>query len=208
MLLIGKGGINRAPDIDNCVRKPARTSTGQTRNTSRIPRWSKPPRTCRKELLTEGASRGCHPRYRRSGTNELTRNFSGALIAWAARSRTVAPATTAIGSKIRHLKQRPRCTSYGSAKHHEKFAESLVDTGADEPNWWRFAAARSEGTHPSAAVITGKGVTKARKTRTGISTGAERIKSRGPQRAHQWRKAYSARLHVPVGKCDVRRRWY
>jgi hypothetical protein len=70
--------------------------------------------------------------------------------------------------------------SYGSAEHHEKFAESLVDTGANETQIRGRFAARSEGTRPSAAVIMGKGATKAR---TGISTGAERTKSRGPQRA-------------------------
>jgi hypothetical protein len=67
---------------------------------------------------------------------------------------------------------------YGSAEHHEKFAESLEQSGANETQIrGRLAAARSEGTHPSAAVITGKGATKAKTTRTGISTGAERTKT-------------------------------
>jgi hypothetical protein len=71
---------------------------------------------------------------------------------------------------------------YGSAEHHEKFAESLEQSGANETQIrGRLAAARSEGTHPSAAVITGKGATKAKTTRTGISTGAERTKN-GPSR--------------------------
>jgi hypothetical protein len=71
---------------------------------------------------------------------------------------------------------------YGSAEHHEKFADSLATTGANETQIrGRLAAARSEGTHPNAAVTRGKGAAKARKTRTGISAGAERSKG-GPSR--------------------------
>ena len=71
---------------------------------------------------------------------------------------------------------------YGSAEHHEKFADSLADTGASDTQIkGRLAAARSEGTHPSAAVTMGKGAAKARKTRTGAAVGAERGKG-GPSR--------------------------
>jgi hypothetical protein len=67
---------------------------------------------------------------------------------------------------------------YGSAEHHEKFAESLADTGANEAQIrGRLAAARSEGTHPSAAVTMGKGAAKARKSRTGAALDSERDKS-------------------------------
>ena len=67
---------------------------------------------------------------------------------------------------------------YGSAEHHEKFAESLANTGANETQIrGRLAAARSEGTHPSAAVTMGKGAAKARKSRTGAAVGAERGKN-------------------------------
>jgi hypothetical protein len=68
-------------------------------------------------------------------------------------------------------------TGYGSAAHHEKFAESLENTGANETQIrGRLAAARSEGTHPSTAVTAGKGATKARKSSRGASAGAERSK--------------------------------
>jgi hypothetical protein len=68
-------------------------------------------------------------------------------------------------------------TGYGSAAHHEKFAESLENSGANETQIrGRLAAARSEGTHPSAAVTTGKSAAKARKSPTGASVGAERAK--------------------------------
>ena len=71
---------------------------------------------------------------------------------------------------------------YGSDEHHEKFAESLEKTGADETQIrGRLAAARSEGTHPSAAVTMGKGATRARKSRTWAAMGAERGKA-GPSR--------------------------
>lgn len=67
---------------------------------------------------------------------------------------------------------------YGSVGHREQFAESLATTGANETQIrGRLAAARSEGTHPSAAVITGKGATKARKSSTGKSVGSERSKN-------------------------------
>lgn len=64
---------------------------------------------------------------------------------------------------------------YGSAEHHEAFAEALKNTGATEKQIrGRLTAARSEGTHPNAAVTAGKGAAKARRTRTGKSVGAER----------------------------------
>ncbi|GAA2130931.1 hypothetical protein GCM10009825_12240 [Arthrobacter humicola] len=71
---------------------------------------------------------------------------------------------------------------YGSAEHHEKFAESLANTGANETQIrGRLAAARSEGTHPSAAVTMDKGAAKARKSRNGAAVGSERAKG-GPGR--------------------------
>lgn len=68
--------------------------------------------------------------------------------------------------------------NYGSAEHHEKFADSLADTSASDTQIkGRLAAVRSEGTHPSAAVTMGKGATKARKSRTGAAVGSERGKN-------------------------------
>lgn len=64
---------------------------------------------------------------------------------------------------------------YGTAAHHEAFAESLEKTGANETQIrGRLAAARSEGTHPSAAVTTTKGAAKARKSRPAAAVGSER----------------------------------
>lgn len=67
---------------------------------------------------------------------------------------------------------------YGSAEHHERFAESLENAGASEIQIsGRLAAARSEGTHPSAAVSVGKRAAKSRKSRPGEAVGSERAKN-------------------------------
>ena len=66
---------------------------------------------------------------------------------------------------------------YGSVHHLGKFAGSLENTGANEAQIrGRLVAARSEGTHPSAAVTMNKSATKARKSRSGASVGAQRGK--------------------------------
>jgi hypothetical protein len=76
-------------------------------------------------------------------------------------------------------------TGYGSAEHHEKFARSLASTGTNENQIrGRLAAARSEGTHPSAAVTMGKGAVKARKTRGGQQW--VRSEPRAAQPAKAW----------------------
>ncbi|MBT2568149.1 hypothetical protein J7I84_16910 [Arthrobacter sp. ISL-85] len=68
-------------------------------------------------------------------------------------------------------------SSYGSAEHHQKFAESLQDTGASERQIrGRVAASRSQGTHPRVAVTQSKGAAKASKARKGAAVGAERGK--------------------------------
>lgn len=67
---------------------------------------------------------------------------------------------------------------YGSAAHQEEFAASLKNSGATETQIrGRLTAARSEGTHPSAALTAGPGPANARKSRPGKSLGAERGKS-------------------------------
>lgn len=67
---------------------------------------------------------------------------------------------------------------YGSAERQEAFAESLKATGASETQVrGRIAAVRSEGTHPSTALIAGKDAAKARKTRSESGVSAERSKN-------------------------------
>ena len=70
---------------------------------------------------------------------------------------------------------------YGSADHHQAFAASLAGTASEERVKGRLAAARSEGTHPSAALAPGKAPAKARKTTSGASLGAQKSRS-GPSR--------------------------
>lgn len=73
-------------------------------------------------------------------------------------------------------------SDYGSAEQQKAFAESLADTGATESQVrGRVAAERSEGTHPRAALTTGKGTPRARKTPARAARAAERSKS-GPAR--------------------------
>jgi hypothetical protein len=45
---------------------------------------------------------------------------------------------------------------YGSADHHQAFAESLAGTASEERVKGRLAAARSEGTHPSTGLAQAK----------------------------------------------------
>jgi hypothetical protein len=70
---------------------------------------------------------------------------------------------------------------YGSAEHHQAFAESLAGTASSGQIQGRLAAARGEGTHPSAALTQPKGAAKARKTQAGAAVGAKRSKN-GPSR--------------------------
>lgn len=70
---------------------------------------------------------------------------------------------------------------FGSADHHQAFAASLAGTASEERVKGRLAAARSEGTHPSAALAPGKAPAKARKTTSGASLGAQKSRS-GPSR--------------------------
>ncbi|WP_353713519.1 hypothetical protein [Arthrobacter sp. K5] len=69
---------------------------------------------------------------------------------------------------------------YGSEAHHQAFAASLAGTATDGQIKGRLAAARSEGTHPRAALAS-KAPAKARKTSTGAALGAQKTKN-GPSR--------------------------
>jgi hypothetical protein len=70
---------------------------------------------------------------------------------------------------------------YGSADHHQAFAVTLSGTASEERVKGRLAAARSEGTHPSAALVSGKDPAKARKTIRGAAMGAQKTRN-GPSR--------------------------
>lgn len=177
MFLIGKDGIN-GPDIDQLRKETAANVNGANEEHFKDPAFVDAARNLHEaKLLAEGGFKGSEfapleRRYERAEKeifarmegvgreieNRVTGNDSSRLKDQGLTSETAAQA------------------SYGSAEHHESFAESLAKTGASETQIrGRLAASRSEGTHPSAAVTTGK-ATKARKSRTGAALGVERSK--------------------------------
>ncbi|MDR6689060.1 hypothetical protein J2Y41_004664 [Arthrobacter sp. 1088] len=177
MFLIGKDGIN-GPDIDQLRNETAANTNGASEEHFKDPAFVDAAKNLHEaRLLAEGGFKGSEfsplkQRYERAEKelfariegvgreieNRVTGNDSNRLKDQGLTSETAAQA------------------SYGSAEHHQNFAESLAETGANETQIrGRLAAARSEGTHPSAAVTTGKAI-KARKSRTGAAVGAERGK--------------------------------
>ncbi|MCY0905751.1 hypothetical protein [Arthrobacter sp. H14-L1] len=183
LFLIGKDGIN-GPDIAQLRKETTANVNGAGDAHFEDPGFVKAAKDMHEaKLLAEGGFTGSErtsveQRYERA-EKELFARLEGV-------GREIENRVT--GNDSNRLKdhglktESTSAADYGSAEHHEKFAESLANTGANETQIrGRLAAARSEGTHPSAAVTTGKGAAKARKTRTGISAGAERTKS-GPSR--------------------------
>jgi hypothetical protein len=183
MFLIGKDGVN-GPDIDQLRKETAATVNGAGDSHFEDPAFVKAARDMHEaKLLAAGGFKG-------SQWASLEQRYERAEMELFARMEDLGReiehrVTGNDSSRLNDQGIKAESTSaaeYGSAEHHEKFAESLETTGANETQIrGRLAAARSEGTHPSAAVTMGKGAAKARKTRTGISAGAERTKS-GPSR--------------------------
>jgi hypothetical protein len=183
MFLIGKDGIN-GPDIDQLRKETTANVNGAGDSHFKDPAFVKAAKDMHEaKLLAEGGFKGSErtpveQRYKRA-EKELFARMEGV-------GREIENRVTGNDSKrLKDQGLKAESTSaagYGSAEHHEKFAESLEKTGANESQIrGRLAAARSEGTHPSAAVTIGKDATKARKTRTGAAVGVERGKG-GPSR--------------------------
>jgi hypothetical protein len=183
MFLIGKDGIN-GPDIDQLRKEITANVNGAGDSHFEDPAFVKAAKEMHEaKLLAEGGFTGSErtpveQRYERAEKelfarlesvgreieNRVTGNDSARLKDQGLKAETASAA------------------DYGSAEHHEKFAQSLENSGANETQVrGRVAAERSAGTHPSAAVTMGKGAPKARKTRPGAAVGAERTKS-GPSR--------------------------
>lgn len=183
LFLITKDGVN-GPDIDQLRKETTTNINGASDSHFQDPEFVKAAKDMHEaKLLAEGGFKGSQwssmeQRYERAEKelftrlegvgreieNRVTGNDSGRLKDMGLKTETASAA------------------GYGSAAHHDKFAESLENTGANETQIrGRLAAARSEGTHPSAAVSMGKGAAKARKTRSGAAIGAERGKG-GPSR--------------------------
>lgn len=178
LFLIGKDGIN-GPDIEQLRKETTANINGASESHFNDPQFVKAAKEMHEaKLLAEGGFTGSQvasmeQRYERA-EKELFARLEGV-------GREIENRVTGNDS-TRHTDQGLKAETasaagYGSAEHHAKFAESLEDTGASEAQIrGRVTAARSEGTHPSAAVTIGKGAAKARKVRTGSSVGAERGK--------------------------------
>ncbi|KRE76565.1 hypothetical protein [Arthrobacter sp. Soil763] len=181
MFLIGKDGVN-GPDIDQLRKETTTNINGAGDSHFKDPEFVKAAKDMHEaKLLAEGGFKGSQwasmeHRYERA-EKELFTRLEGV-------GREIENRVT--GNDSNRLKDQglkaetetASATGYGSAAHHEKFAESLENSGANETQVrGRLAAARSEGTHPSAAVTMGKGAAKARKSRTGAAVGAERGKN-------------------------------
>lgn len=178
MFLIGKDGIN-GPDLEQLRKETTANVNGASEEHFKDPGFVDAAKNLHEaKLLAEGGFTGDkwstqEQRYERAEKelfarvedvgreieNRVTGNDSSRFKDQGLKAQTVAQA------------------SYGSAEHHQKFAESLAGTGANETQIrGRLAAARSEGTHPSAAVTAGK-ATKARKSRPGAAVGVGRSKN-------------------------------
>jgi hypothetical protein len=179
MFLIGKDGVN-GPDIDQLRKEAIRNINGADDSHFQDPEVVKAAKDMHEaKLLAEGGFAGSQwssmeQRYERA-EKELFSRIEGV-------GREIENRVTGNdSSRLKDQGLKTESTSaagYGSAIHHEKFAESLENSGANETQVrGRIAAARSEGTHPSAAVTMGNGAAKARKTKTGPAVGASRAKN-------------------------------
>ncbi|MBX7444635.1 MULTISPECIES: hypothetical protein [unclassified Arthrobacter] len=178
LFLIGKDGIN-GPDIEQLRKETAASINGAGDTHFQDPMFVKAAKEMHEaKLLAEGGFTGSQvasveQRYERA-EKELFARLEGV-------GREIENRVTGNHSSLTDQGLKAETASaagYGSAEHHAKFAESLENTGANAAQIrGRLTAARSEGTHPSAAVTADRGVAKARKTRPGKSMGAERGKS-------------------------------
>lgn len=179
LFLIGKDGID-GPDLDQLRKETTANINGAGNSHFEDPAFVQAAKDMHEaRLLAEGGFQGTpwmtlEQRYERA-EKELFARMEG--LGREIENRVAGNDSS--GLRNQGLKAESTSSAeYGSAEHHEKFAESLANTGANEAQIrGRLAAARSEGTHPSTAVTKGSGATKARKSRTGKSAGAERSKN-------------------------------
>ncbi|MCF3139702.1 hypothetical protein LRQ04_10590 [Paenarthrobacter sp. AR 02] len=176
--LIGKDGVN-GPDIDQLLKETTANVNGAGDEHFKNPAFVDAAKNLREaRLLAEGRFKGSkwstqEQRYERAEKELFARTED---VGREIENRVTGNDTSRL--KDQGLKTETSAQAgYGSAEHHQKFAESLAGTDANETQIrGRLAAARSEGTHPSAAITIGE-TTKARKTRGGAASGAERSKN-------------------------------
>lgn len=179
LFLIGKDGIN-GPDIEQLRKETTANINGAGDAHFTDPQFVKAAKELHEaKLLAEGGFTGTQflsseQRYERA-EKELSTRLEDL-------GRHIEHRVT--GNDSKRLTEQGRAAEstssavYGSAEHHAKFAESLENTGASDAQIrGRLTAARSEGTHPGAAITIGKSATRARKTRTGAAVGTQRAKN-------------------------------
>lgn len=179
LFLISKDGIS-GPDIDQLRKETAANVNGADESHFKDPAFVKAAKEMHEaKLLAEGGFKGSQfasleQRYERA-EKELFARLEG--VGREIENRVTGDDSSRL--KDQGLKaETASAVSYGSTEHHEHFAQSLENSGANETQIrGRLAAARSEGTHPSAAVTKGKGAAKARKSRPGAAVGTERGKN-------------------------------
>ncbi|AUI50585.1 hypothetical protein [Arthrobacter crystallopoietes] len=178
MFLIGKDGIH-GPDIDQLRKETTANVSGADDSHFKDPAFVQAAKEMHEtKLLAEAGFTGSQrasmeQRYERA-EKELFDRLEG--IGREIENRVTGNASNRLqdhGLKA----ETESAAGYGSAAHHEAFAESLGNSGANETQVrGRLAAARSEGTHPSTAVAMGSRAAKARKSHSGAAMGAERGK--------------------------------
>jgi hypothetical protein len=166
LFLIGKDGIN-GPDLDRLRKETTANVNGADDSHFEDPAFVKAAKDMHEaKLLAEG---GFQDSERTSLEQRYERAEKELFARMESLGREIETCVTSDDSgRLKDHGLKAESTSvagYGSAEHHDKFAESLAKTGANDTQIrGRLAAARSEGTHPSAAVTMGKGAAKARKS--------------------------------------------
>ena len=182
LYLIGEDGIN-GPTIDQLREETAAKFNGAREDHFKDTAFVDTARDWHEaKLLAEGGFNGSpeqplEERYERTGA-ELYARIEGL-------GRELEDRVT--GDDSKGLKDQGEETAsvpaaeYGSAGHHQAFADSLAGTASEDRVRGRLAAARSEGTHPSTALAPGKSPAKARKSNAEAALGAQKSRS-GPSR--------------------------
>jgi hypothetical protein len=179
MFLIGKDGIN-GPDLDQLRKETSANVNGAGDPHFEDPAFVKAAKEMHEaKLLADGGFTGSERTPMEQRYEQAEKELFARMESVGREIENRVPGNDSSRLKDQGLKtESTSAADYGSAEHHEKFAESLVLSGANETQIrGRVAAARSEGTHPSAAVTMGKGAAQARKSRTGAVVGSERGKN-------------------------------
>ncbi|MFJ4268370.1 hypothetical protein ACIPY1_17580 [Paenarthrobacter nicotinovorans] len=182
MFLIGKDGIN-GPDLDQLRKETTANVNGVGEEHFKDAAFVDAAKNLHEaKLLAEGGFKGDRWSTQEQRYERAEKELFARIESFGREIENRVTGNDSSRLKDQGLKtENAAQVGYGSAEHQASFAQSLAGTGANETQIrGRLAAARSEGTHPSAAVTTVKAA-KARKTSRGVAAGAERSKN-GPSR--------------------------